>query len=107
MPDVARLGRDVGGGSWRGLVVHLAGIPVCLHPITHTYVHTAALVQDFKSWQRHKDDPLPTLFAKNYPSRLSSLLECEVGAGWPLAVPAQLQDEPVGGHLKHCRRQAH
>ncbi len=38
MPDVARLGRDVGGGSWRGLVVHLAGIPVCLHPFTHTYV---------------------------------------------------------------------
>jgi hypothetical protein len=38
-------------------------------------VHVAASTQDFKRWQRHKDDLLPTLFARYHPSRLDFVSE--------------------------------
>ncbi len=36
-----------------------------------------------------------------------SLLESNVGAGWSLIVPGQLQDELRGGHLNHHQRRVH
>jgi hypothetical protein len=38
------------------------------------------------------------------PLQTFSLSESEVGAGWPLAVPGQPQDEPVGGCLNDRQR---
>ncbi len=67
-------------------------------------VHTAASVQDFNSWRRHKDCPLPALITWYCPSGLISALENEVKAGWHLVVPGELQGELGWGSPKRRPR---
>ncbi len=46
----------------------------------HAAIHTAASVQDFQRLRRHKDDPLPALFARFFPRALFSLSQSEVSS---------------------------
>ncbi len=50
------------------------------------------------------NDPPPTLFSRFYPNKLFSLSKNEVGAGWPLTVPGQLQDELGRGPADYRQR---
>jgi hypothetical protein len=54
-------------------------------------------------WWKVSRSP-PPLFARYHPSRLFSLFKSEVGAGWPLSVSGQLEDDLSRDHMDHCQR---
>ncbi len=68
---------------------------------------TATSGQDFKWWQRHKDDLPVAVFPTYRPGRLVSLSQGGVCTGWCLVVPGQLREELGWGPPNYCKKQVH
>jgi hypothetical protein len=79
-------------------------------PRTGFYAGTTPLsTQPPLSWNSNRGEgvkKIPVLFARYRSSRLFSLPESKVRAGWPLAVPGKIHDELRWGHLSHHQRRA-
>jgi hypothetical protein len=88
---------QAGKAGW----IAFPGLVSVLGQLTMSHCHLCPRVPNSKRCQDNHPSTLPTGY---HPSGLFSLSKCEVRAGWPLAVPRQLQDKLGGGHEDHQQR---